>query len=474
MIMRGIGKFVYATLLISILIFVVACVGGMKEEEIVLPPDELPGGFKASGTEPTEPTEGFWVDFEIYTIDQITPKIDYLKIAFEFEGETYYFYLPKVDDNIQGATLFKRWIYFPQNFEDEGKEILFDIVRPDSVKASLYGYRAFWWCVNTTKVYNEAFYATRKYSENSERKFLMRIVVREWEDQPLDRNITITGDVEFEVDVPEIPIEVYIAACRKTWGIDSGGTSSFSYSDMEVKDLSISEGRITANATGLRYLDCEAEKEIDSFEYVDLVISKEFFSYSKFYPSVNRENLCDVMSDNVYLGELRIWVNRFIYFEYEISENGVFTNDTRYASSNSVNVWEEDLQNPSDIVNFYRYVDFDQDGENDIYFSQYSDGLYIESENAQEFYKIDSESLNFEDITDYESAKNYGSEIYKSDLPKEWREDWEGCQIFILKTSSGKYVKMRIYKIHPMTYDEIMYYYYQIKAYHCSGYIQFK
>ena len=94
-------------------------------------------------------------------------------------------------------------------------------------EALLYGVRPFWWVISSTQKYYDAYYATRKYSSDSKNKFLMRVIVREWEDKRLDREITLIGKVMYEVSPPKDleNLSPHPWISRKTWGFSLQSTS---------------------------------------------------------------------------------------------------------------------------------------------------------------------------------------------------------------------------------------------------------
>ena len=172
-----------------------------------------------------------------------------------------------------------------------------------------------------------------------------------------------------------------------------------------------------------------------------------------YWQIVDENNFETYMRDSYYLGEATALVNRFVYFKYEISDDGTFKGDVKSAVANSVGFCVDSLREPSKIIKNWRYIDFDGDSKNDIRFSQYSRPHISKASGSIELYKVSGKV--FEDITNYEEAKNNAEEIHwSSSLPMQ-HYDWNGSLIFILKTTSGKYVKMKIYKIHPLTSEEL-------------------
>lgn len=159
--------------------------GDPKGTDSLLPPQLEP---------PTEvPADGYWVLFQFYTIDEITPRGELTLRLFDgVDTEIDSLLTQGVQSEIQGASLHQVWYYFKQSQLEWPKGIHFKIFSPTGAEAILLDGTRDPNCRKISLYYGGTPENTWSLDPNK-RQSSYHEVIRHWDDSPIPDTVTVTG-----------------------------------------------------------------------------------------------------------------------------------------------------------------------------------------------------------------------------------------------------------------------------------------
>ncbi|NUU95612.1 hypothetical protein XO10_04875 [Marinitoga sp. 1135] len=431
----------------------------------------LPDGFKYSYEEPDFSANGDWVKFDIYTLNKVTPPdIQYLIMEMDLTEEN------KEDNRFESYVLLKKekspytdvnkfgiWIYYPKDYYSlklyNSNNLRFKQL--DGTYGQLFGTKDPWyfWSVRKFEWYpfeNQHFKVTKLDSG----KYLFKTIIRQWENTPILYK-------KFKVKIiPEIDIDTQTSVVTNYGGIFfypnsySGGTIY----PIVKNYIKISNNEFEYETAYHEFASEETEKNIGKIETALPEVHKDLFidaySYENYFSLNDAFNglLTDLSKDTIELN-VNMHINRIIKLDYEISDNGIFTNDikelkvnTIYSYSISDQTLKEKLKYNNPYLIDINEIDFDMNNtrelrfyagislRNNLYYQIYPNNNDVSEVYIASYY-------DFESIINYDKAIQNMSEYHYNNL--------EIGDVILYKTKSGKFIKIRIKDIYPMPKEEI-------------------
>lgn len=419
--------------------------------------DVLPEGFSASKSVPLEPENGFWVLFDLYTIDEITPSVEYLKASFTFEECDYEFYLPKVSEKQYADTEnYRKWVFFPQEVVASGSKFLFSIFRSFDSEPIVAVDQTQTLGFDLTFLYHGIPFFLRDYSEETNNLFTLKRIIRQWEDTPVQIpatwNLNVTTDVEVSTESLGTMREVSFATSLHGGPVPpllTGGERSFIGHISLPSIIPVDIERLTSPST-------QTEQSIDSLQYAFPNLIIEYFTIRPRLKSNSWDEAFGFIHNDYIDYYLNAWANRFTYFRWSSSENGINWESDRYDWLNTISskdfsdeLFPEVIRSSSNVLSL-RHFDLDEDGQTDFYaeFDSNTQSVYFLNR-AQEMFHVETA---YADIADY-SVEAVSGQIV--DFGQSLRDLNHG-ETFIVKTTAGKYAKIEILGVARMTADQIL------------------
>ncbi|NUU95613.1 hypothetical protein XO10_04880 [Marinitoga sp. 1135] len=427
----------------------------------------LPEGFKISYDNPLPPDKGIWLKFEIYTLNKITPKSDYLILTLDLNNKNSNdsrfesaIVLKKGYDNFDDVTLYYAWIYYPENYYAERNSNInnFRIKRADGIYAQLFGTKDPGWIWSIWKEKNKPFYFNNVV-QLDKNKYKFKTIIRQWEDSQI-KNKKIKIILE-----PELNINTFTDVNLNFGGIfiQDNPNSSIACWCGNIPSVKYSNYQNTKNIIeyNIEYYDFaspETESAIGNLEYLLPSINKDLFveiSPNQFFTqNYTIENIVNTLSKNTIEFHVPMYINRIVKLKYEISDDGIFKNDIKEIKANTVWIRNDILREKLKYNEYLlepNLIDFDKNKIEELYLYYFPLYNTVEfnpsSDDIEEIYS--SKTIGINSITNFsESTLSMNKENYSSITV-------EKGLVIMYKTYSGKYIKIEFEDFYPMTIDEI-------------------
>ena len=401
---------------------------------------------------------GTWYLFNLYTINAITPNdIEYLTVHIYAQSE-YSFQLSKTNTNYIDASNFRTWVFIPDAFFQSRTNLSFYIEQPDGTRNREFESMNFniqsWYTTDDDD--NTYRFGTIPYDLNPEAGEIRKII-RTWENIPLQEQ-TITIPLSFNVDLNQGPLEMQTIYYVKEAEDDPDDEDDYHVSSTTLKSenlsgsLTMEDGTVTIRMPHFHYLSSTTEKAINNRALLSTRLFFPLYNYIDFErPETHYSDVSYTFSQTT------MHALSFLTLRYVLSDDETFDETIHTLTLNSLP--EEQIPNsleqyiPYDTSVMDTFQTFDPDGDSIPEFSYES--LHRIRFLADENYASRWDTTPaFDNIIVYSDGaqtmrmrNNSSSTIYG---------DYENLEheIFLQRTSTGKYLKIELLEERPITLVE--------------------
>lgn len=409
----------------------------------------LPANWQVRDTAPPSfidtAVPGKWYLFNIYTINSITPSnTEYLRL--EFEG-SYYIQLPKVYSQFADAGNFRAWVFIPDAYIQSNHGVSFTAKRPDGKTSAYYEEMNLSISSSTIALRGkpEYYFNSILYPEDeSAREF--RKIIRSWEDvSPATQTITVPFSYDIDCNSGALWFQK-VYTCKP----DATKTRMSRTFSTKEHAITLTGGELSIQLDHLATLSATTENAINNYAAFNVELHR--YMYNPLALDRARTVASDCIDDSIQLASRTMEVMTFATLKYMLSTDAVFNESVQAITLSSLS--ENDI--PAAYYEFLpmlasrmldiQTLDIDGDGEPELCY----DGKSCFHMKVSDCYLSESTSPSFGSITNYNSASSFMEASFLNAI-----EDVSQGDRIILRTSSGKYVKLEIARERAMTLDEL-------------------